>query len=107
MTDKKPYQDARDLERELFPKNPRLEKLVQVQFDRLQLARKLKGTREKVGMTQVEAAKRSGIKQPNIARLEAGSALPDLDTITRLVSAYGLTVDVEFRKAPRSRARAG
>src|SRR5207245_1436005 len=46
------------------------------EFDRLQLARKVKGLREKKKMSQVELAALAGTKQRNIARLESGKVVP-------------------------------
>ena len=98
MSDPKQFMTSKEFEAELFRRNPALEKLVEEKFNRLQLAKKLKALREGAKLTQVQAAKASGIKQPNIARLEAGSALPDLDTIKRLVAAYGRGLELEFPK---------
>ena len=49
------------------------------EFDRLQLARKVKGLREKKKMSQLRLAALAGTKQPNIARLESGKVIPKLD----------------------------
>jgi len=45
--------------------------------------------RERRGMTQRDLAMATGIKQPQIARLEKGEQLPTLDTLGRLLSALG------------------
>jgi transcriptional regulator with XRE-family HTH domain len=50
--------------------------------------------REKVaGLTQVEVAERTGIAQTRLSRYENGRKIPDLTTLDRLLTCYG--VDVE------------
>ena len=66
------------------------------EFDRLQLARKVKGLREKKKMSQVELAARAGTKQPNIARLESGKVVPKLDFLEKVARALGGHLDVRI-----------
>lgn len=40
-------------------------------------------------MTQAELAKKSGIRQSNISRIESGAVLPRLDTLEALARAMG------------------
>ncbi len=40
-------------------------------------------------MTQAELAKKSGIRQSNISRIESGAVLPRLDTLETLARAMG------------------
>ncbi len=42
------------------------------------------------GISQTELARRIGVKQPMIARLEAGSEIPKVDTLMRLAKALGV-----------------
>lgn len=51
---------------------------------------KIKAQRELRGMTQQDLAEATGIRRPNIARLERGSGLPNLATILKV--ANGLQV---------------
>lgn len=67
-----------------------------VEFDRLQLARKFKGLREKKKMSQVELAALAGTKQPNIARLESGKVVPKLDFLEKVARALGGHLDVRI-----------
>ena len=54
----------------------------------------LRRLREKVvGLTQAEAAARSGIAQSRLSRYENGRKIPDLITLDRLLGCYG--VDAE------------
>ncbi len=40
-------------------------------------------------MTQAELAKKSGVRQSNISRIESGAVLPRLDTLETLARALG------------------
>jgi transcriptional regulator with XRE-family HTH domain len=46
--------------------------------------------------TQQELADRSGIKQPQLARLETGKQLPRLDTLATLAAQAGYDLQIEF-----------
>lgn len=50
--------------------------------------------REEKGLTQRELAELSGIKQPAIARLESGAAVPKIDTLIRLLVPLGKTIAI-------------
>jgi transcriptional regulator with XRE-family HTH domain len=52
-------------------------------------ARILNMARRRAGLTQRELAKRSGIPQPSISRIERGQASPTVDTLERLLRASG------------------
>jgi DNA-binding XRE family transcriptional regulator len=62
------------------------------------LARKLLGSliaaRTKAGLSQAEVARRMGVPQPAIVRLEAGTHSPTLITLARYASAIGVDLDV-------------
>jgi len=77
-------------------KSPEFALAYQIEFDRLQLARRIKALREKQNITQEELAGLVGTKQPAIARLEAGSVLPRLDLLERIAHALGTHLDVKF-----------
>src|SRR5438552_16292683 len=66
------------------------------EFDRLQLARKVKGLREKKKMSQVQLAALAGTKQPNIARLESGKVVPKLDFLEKVARALGGHLDIRI-----------
>ena len=54
----------------------------------------LRRLREKVaGLTQAEAAARSGIAQSRLSRYENGKKLPDLITLECLLTSYGVNLD--------------
>ena len=66
------------------------------EFDRLRLARKVKGLREKKKMSQLRLAALAGTKQPNIARLESGKVIPKLDFLEKVARALGGRLDVRI-----------
>jgi len=65
-------------------------------YDALEPAYQLARLRIAKGLTQEELAERSGLKQPNIARMETGKAAPTLDTLRRVAAAMGYRLDVRF-----------
>ena len=84
----------------------------------VQLAVAIAQLRERRGMSQRDLARMTGIKQPQIARLEKGEQLPTLDTLGRLLSALGGRFEMgpdgmlsvhpiaqRVRQAPRSHVR--
>jgi DNA-binding XRE family transcriptional regulator len=54
--------------------------------------------REKHSLTQAEVAKRSGIDQGDISRIERGSAMPNEKTLIRIAD----VLDADLRLVPRS-----
>jgi len=50
--------------------------------------------REQRGMSQRDLARQTGIKQPQIARLEKGDQLPTLDTLWRLLDALDARIEL-------------
>ena len=52
--------------------------------------------RQNVGVTQKELARRTGIAQSDISKLENGNANPSIKTLQRLATGLGMTLHVEF-----------
>ena len=69
------------------------------EWDRTSVARavalRLVEYRSGEGITQTELARRLGMKQPAVARLESGDHNPSLDTLVRLSEALGLEFHIE------------
>jgi DNA-binding XRE family transcriptional regulator len=63
------------------------------------VARELARLRKQQGLSQSELARRAGLKQPAIARLESGAVKPTLDTIQRVAHALGREVEVNLVRA--------
>ena len=72
----------------------------------LQIAHLVSDLRTRTGLSQVELAKKAGVGQPMIARLEKGdsSRTPTFDTIFRLLKALGYTISLHVQKEKRKRA---
>lgn len=49
--------------------------------------------RRRAGLTQRELASRTGVHQPDIARIESGRVTPRVDTVDRLLCACGERLD--------------
>ena len=47
-------------------------------------------------MTQKELAEKTGIRQPNIGRIENGSASPTIDTLARIAAGLGKQLKIDF-----------
>jgi hypothetical protein len=62
--------------------------------------------RRRAGLTQAELARLAGTSQPAIARYERAMALPDIDTLHRIVEACGLELRLELSEPDRQREAA-
>ncbi len=78
----------------------------ETEVDRLAIARMLKGARQARGLSQVELASRAHAHQSNIARLEKGKALPQLEVMKRLAAALGMRLKLRLEPVPRPRRQA-
>jgi transcriptional regulator with XRE-family HTH domain len=54
----------------------------------------LRYARGKAALSQRELAKRAGVPQPTVARIESGSVVPRVDTLDRLLRACGMSLEV-------------
>ena len=62
-------------------------------------AQLIREARQRAGLTQAELARRAGLHQPAVARLEAGRNAVSLDDVVRMVRLCGL--DLEFHIVER------
>ena len=53
--------------------------------------------RTRHGMSQTELARKLGMRQPNIARLESGEHEPSLSTLAKLAEVLGLDFSIEIK----------
>jgi transcriptional regulator with XRE-family HTH domain len=60
----------------------------------MKAARILRHARRRVGMTQRDLARVTGMPQPAIARIERGAVTPGLDTLERLLAGVGMTLEL-------------
>jgi predicted RNase H-like HicB family nuclease/DNA-binding XRE family transcriptional regulator len=77
---------------------PRGKRLVRVQV-RLGLSMQLllRWARQESGLTQAQVAKRVGVGQPQIAKLENPDSNPSVETLERVLTALGISVRLDWR----------
>ncbi|MFC4374005.1 helix-turn-helix domain-containing protein [Nocardia halotolerans] len=63
---------------------------------RFELGAAVRSRREELGLTQSELADRAGMRQPAVARFEAGGTTPTIPVLERLADALELHLRVEF-----------
>jgi DNA-binding XRE family transcriptional regulator len=85
------YERMRELARELagsagppLPEPNAKGNVPAAEYARASLARKLIRDRRRAGLTQVELARRSGIRAETLCRIEKGKSLPDASTFHRI-----------------------
>lgn len=69
---------------------------------RFALGEAVRQRREELGWTQTELAARAGMRQPAVARFEAGGTTPTLPVLERLAAALGLQLSVELKAVPEA-----
>lgn len=69
----------------------------------LQIARLVSELRAKIGISQAQLARKAGVSQPMVARLEKGDSrrIPTFDTIFRLLKVLGYTMSIHVQKERR------
>ena len=70
------------------------------EWDKRQLAHRVRALREARKLTQAQIAVRAGTTQSAVARLESGEIAPTLDLLQKIAAAMGLQVTVGFRRKP-------
>jgi transcriptional regulator with XRE-family HTH domain len=82
--------------------NPAFKKEYEALAEEFQIAQLIIDMRKAAKLTQQELANRTGIKQPQLARIESGGQLPRLDTLANLAKETGY--DVEIHLIPKSQS---
>lgn len=83
--------------KEKLLKNPRVKKEYEKLGPEFQLAQSLIRARVKKGWTQAELARRVGMQQPNIARLEGGNYdRVSLPTLKKVARALGTEIEIKL-----------
>jgi len=72
----------------------------------LQIAHLVSDLRARAGLSQAALARKAGLSQPMVARLEKGDSrrTPTFDTIFRLLKALGYTLSIHVQKERRRAA---
>lgn len=70
-------------------RNPEFKKEWEASELQYQVIEAIIAERLKRKMSQEELAKKAGLKQPNLARVESGSVVPSLITLQKLARAFG------------------
>lgn len=60
-----------------------------------------KQARKEMGLTQQEVADVSGVKRPNIARLESGKHSPTVDMLNRIADSMGMDMEIHLIERER------
>ena len=93
-------QDAGEYIRRRMARDPELQKRVEEEVSRLEIAQLVKALRERKRLTQTELAELAGTKQPAIARLESGRVVPRIDLLETIARALGMRLNIRFVANP-------
>ena len=52
--------------------------------------------RNEQNLTQSELAKRTGLRQSNISRIEKGQSLPSISTLSKIATGFGKQLQIKF-----------
>lgn len=77
-----------------FKKDKKYQRFYKEASDLLDIALQIAETRKKKNITQVQLAKRVGMAQSQIARIESGNANVTVGTLNRVVNALNLRITV-------------
>jgi transcriptional regulator with XRE-family HTH domain len=87
-------------------KDPKLAERVEIELARLEVEQALVTLRETQGISQRELARRMGVSQPVIARIESGrNRNLGLRTLVRIASVLNGTVEITIRARARRQSR--
>lgn len=67
-----------------------------------QLSLELASFRSKHNLSQTALAKRLGMKQPQLFRLEQGEAMPTIETLSRISQELGLSMNISITPRPEA-----
>lgn len=92
---------------ELTRKNPAFTAYLERGRRRAALAMKIRGLREKAGLSQSQLAKKAGMHQPGIARIENGRSETSVETLDKVAAALGCSLVVDLEPRSRTDRRRG
>jgi transcriptional regulator with XRE-family HTH domain len=76
--------------------NPKTKKYYQELKMEFHIATEIIKLRTKFGLTQRQLAEKTGIKQPQIARIESGTQQVKLETLERIAESLGYSVEIKL-----------
>ena len=65
----------------------------------IEIQQMILGERKKQKMTQKELAKRTGISQANISKIENGETHPTVDSLKKIAEAFGKRLLISFEES--------
>ena len=87
----------------LYAKDPQLKQRIQAGVQRLKVIVKIIELREKAGLTQAQLAKRIGVSQPFIAKIENDEASNlSLETLVKIVNALNMEVEIKIHPSKKA-----
>ena len=86
-----------DIEAEL-KKSSKFRIAFDIQTAKLRLAHKLAEIREKADLTQAQLAKKMGVSQQLVSRIESGSDNLTLETLIKFLDLFGVSMTIHFEK---------
>ncbi len=89
-----------DLDAEL-KKSSKFKLVFDVETAKIRLAHKLAEIREKAHLTQVQLARKMGVSQQLVSRIESGSDNITLETLIKFLDLFGVCMKIHFEKRKR------
>lgn len=86
-----------DLHEELR-KNKRFQRQFEVETAKLKIAEKLAAVREAMGLTQAELAKKMGVSQQLVSRIESGADNITVETLVKFFDILGVALRIGVAK---------
>ena len=86
----------KDMEKELFSKNPKARKEYDREYQRLMISHQIIELREKNHMTQKQLADRLRTKQQVISRMEKDTYKPSLTTLEKIADLFHKRLEIKF-----------
>lgn len=88
-----------DLEHRL--ENPDFAKEYEKQRGERELIKEIVRARNAAGVTQAQLAKKSGLRQSNISRIENGSSSPRIETLQKIADGLDMILQIRFVEKER------
>lgn len=77
-------------------KDPEFRAIWEANALKREITKTIIGERIKRKLSQEEVARKAGLKQPSLARVEGGSVLPSIKTLEKIAQAFGRKLEIRF-----------